>query len=321
LAAAQAADRQLAQLQAEQAAMQKRYDNLAAREAEAAGRLQHHRQMIKTRAIAIYVTGPGDPVVPAGKDAYEYGRSRMLLKSLHDADVRALNAFRDAKNAAGSQVTKMVDELERFNAKVLEAQQIAHQAKDAADNASSGLTTARATGTIAINGFVFPVGEPHNFIDSFGAPRSGGRTHKGADIFAPYGTPLYACERGFIAKVGVSTLGGIKLWLIGESGTTYFYAHLSAYADGIVDGLLVEAGTPVGYVGNTGNAISTPPHLHFEIHPADGPAINPTYILQAVDNATRAHRNQMLASGQPMPGAGPPVPIGPPTAAAASGGP
>jgi hypothetical protein len=118
--------------------------------------------------------------------------------------------------------------------------------------------------------------------------------------------------------MGVSALGGIKLWLIGESGTTYFYAHLSAYADGMVDGLLVEAGTLVGYVGNTGNAISTPPHLHFEIHPADGPAINPTAILRTVDDATRAYRSQLIASGQPMPAAGPAVPVGPPAAATAA---
>ena len=93
-----------------------------------------------------------------------------------------------------------------------------------------------------------------------------------------------------ITKVGTDRLGGTKLWVIGESGTTYYYAHLSAFADGVADGVLVEAGTIVGFVGNTGNAATTPSHLHFEVHPGGGPAVDPTPIVKAVDDAVRAVR-------------------------------
>jgi murein DD-endopeptidase MepM/ murein hydrolase activator NlpD len=103
------------------------------------------------------------------------------------------------------------------------------------------------------------------------------------------GTPLLAVENGVIANVGVGTLGGTKLWVYGESGTRYYYAHLIAYADGIVEGTPVRAGDVIGYVGNTGNAITTPPHCHFEIHPDGGDAIDPYPLLHAVDQIDGRH--------------------------------
>ena len=99
--------------------------------------------------------------------------------------------------------------------------------------------------------------------------------HEGTDIFAPAGTPLLAVERGVVSRMGNEVLGGTILWLKGESGTSYYYAHLSAFAPGITPGMVVESGTVLGFVGNTGNARTTPPHLHFEIHPGGGAPINP----------------------------------------------
>ena len=102
-----------------------------------------------------------------------------------------------------------------------------------------------------------------------------------------YGTPEVACERGIITKLGSDVLGGTTLWLKGESGTYYYYAHLSRYADGIAKGTLVDAGQIVGYVGDTGNAKGGPPHLHFEIHPDGGPAVNPYPLLKVVDQLSK----------------------------------
>ena len=141
---------------------------------------------------------------------------------------------------------------------------------------------------IVISGFVFPVGDPHSFGDSFGAPRMMGtqyeHAHQGTDILAPRGTPLLASERGIITKMGTGTLGGNKLWVKGESGTYYYYAHLSAFAEGLQNGDTVDAGELVGLVGNTGNASGGVTHLHFEIHPDGGPAVNPYPLLKVVDD-------------------------------------
>ena len=84
---------------------------------------------------------------------------------------------------------------------------------------------------------------------------------------SPMGTPLVACESGTLTKIGPAGLGGNRLWVKGDSGTEYYYAHLSAFAEGSVEGKRVNAGDVVGFVGNTGNAAGGPSHLHFEVHP------------------------------------------------------
>ena len=150
------------------------------------------------------------------------------------------------------------------------------------------LETFRLGGGLAVTGFHFPVDRPYDFSDTWHAPRSGGRQHEGTDVFAAEGTPLRAVERGVLADVGTGTLGGIKLWLVGESGTHYYYAHLSGYAPGVADDVVVDAGEVIGYVGHTGNARTTPPHLHFEVHPAGGDAVDGYPLLAAAYGARAA---------------------------------
>ncbi len=235
--------------------------------------------------------------------------------ALHDSDRRTLDQYLEAKSAAGTEVDTIVDQLEELNGKVIAARADSEAKAAQVQNGLRGVGTAKSFGPTAISGFAFPVAEPHNFISSFGFPRSGGRLHQGNDIFAPYGTPLVAAERGVVSKMGTNSLGGIKLWITGESTTSYYYAHMSAFAIGVVDGTVVEPGDVVGFVGNSGNAISTPPHLHFEVHPGGGPAIDPYPILKAADEATKA-----LAAQQPAQIIVPPTlppPPGPPVGAAA----
>ena len=135
--------------------------------------------------------------------------------------------------------------------------------------------------------YVFPVfGANANFTDDYGAPRAGTGRHQGNDIFAPIGTPILAVADGGLSRVGVNTLGGNRLWLRDDLGNTYYYAHLSGYASGVADGVRVRGGEIIGFVGNTGQAITTPPHLHFEIHPADGASVNPYPYLLAWQRGT-----------------------------------
>ncbi|MDP8959029.1 MAG: M23 family metallopeptidase, partial [Actinomycetota bacterium] len=119
-----------------------------------------------------------------------------------------------------------------------------------------------------------PVAGVSAFVDSWGAPRSGGRSHQGVDMMAARGTPVVAVEAGTVA-LDNSSLGGISLWLMADAGTHYYYAHLDGWADGLESGQHVEAGDLVGSVGSSGNASAWAPHLHFEQHPGGGQAINP----------------------------------------------
>jgi peptidoglycan LD-endopeptidase LytH len=110
------------------------------------------------------------------------------------------------------------------------------------------------------------------------APRGANRLHEGQDIFAPRGTPTYSATRGYIYNIGQNRLGGQTVSVIGAGGRVYYYAHFDSYAPGIAEGDYVTPQTLLGYVGTTGNAQGTPPHLHFGIYAPSG-AINPLPLL------------------------------------------
>ena len=124
-----------------------------------------------------------------------------------------------------------------------------------------------------------PVSKPFSFVDSWGAPRSGGRAHKGTDIMNPMGNKVHAIVDGVVSRQTYSSLGGISLYLRGDDGNEYYYAHLSKYASRT--GQRVKAGELIGYNGATGNAAWSGPHVHFEIHPGAGAPVNPYPYVKA----------------------------------------
>jgi peptidoglycan hydrolase-like protein with peptidoglycan-binding domain len=135
---------------------------------------------------------------------------------------------------------------------------------------------------------VFPMQGPCYFGDTWGAPRSGGRRHEGVDIIGASGRLIYAVVTGTITRKYIDTpgsLAGNGVRLTAPDGTYYFYAHFSGFADGIEIGTVVQAGQVIGFNGATGNAAV--PHLHFEIHPGGGAAINPFPIVKAIDGCRR----------------------------------
>ncbi len=126
-----------------------------------------------------------------------------------------------------------------------------------------------------------PVGNPVFFRNTWGAGRSGGRSHKGVDMMAPHGTPIYAIHAGRVTRMKTGGLGGIVLYMYGNDGNQYYYAHLASYAPGIRPGSYVDAGDLIAYNGDTGNARGGSPHLHFEVHPGGGSAVNPYFWAAA----------------------------------------
>ncbi|WGV13165.1 M23 family metallopeptidase [Psychrobacter maritimus] len=121
-----------------------------------------------------------------------------------------------------------------------------------------------------------------HLTDTWGAARSQGRSHEGIDIFAPRGTPIQATTQGIVSKVGDNTLGGRVVFIIGPGGAGHYYAHLEDYAD-ISPNDWVNAGDIIGYVGDSGNAKGTPPHVHYGIY-INGSAVNPYPLLQNPDS-------------------------------------
>ena len=168
--------------------------------------------------------------------------------------------------------------------------------------------------------YVFPVYGPSSYSDSYGFPRADVSYHHGVDIFGQLGQPLVAVADGTIFSVGWNRIGGNRLWLRDEKGNEFYYAHLSAFSTLAVDGAHVKAGQVVGFMGNTGDAESTPYHVHFEVHPVsrlylgyDG-AVDPYPYVQAwqrledlpfpVSAAWQAAFGGKGSSGLPAPQAG-----------------
>ncbi|MHB1139798.1 MAG: M23 family metallopeptidase [Microthrixaceae bacterium] len=159
-------------------------------------------------------------------------------------------------------------------------------------------TTPPATGEAVVRPITFPVSGTVSYIDSYGAPRSGGRTHAGQDLMGAKGTPLVAAVAGVVTRVrhDTSGLSGNLLTIKGDDGWTYIYIHLNndspgtddglnrfdqAFAIGVAVGVRVTAGQHVGFMGDSGNAEDAGSHLHFEIQGPDGVGINPYQSLRA----------------------------------------
>ena len=159
---------------------------------------------------------------------------------------------------------------------------------------------------------LFPVVGTTTYYDDFGAPRSGG-SHEGNDLLAERHAPAVAVEAGTVKFWTTSWAAGCMLYLYGKSGTTYLYIHLNndltakndnrgkcaagtAYAPGLKSGQKVAAGELVGYVGDSGDANGIHPHLHFEVHPNDGGAVDPyPYLKKAQPLLFYAERTETVA--------------------------
>lgn len=135
------------------------------------------------------------------------------------------------------------------------------QASDPGDSSASPRDAPAARLLVPVKGV-----RRDDLFDTWGDSRSQGRTHQGIDIAAPRGTPVLAATAGTIAKRFESVRGGITLYQFGEKGEwSYYYAHLEGYAAGLEEGDAVSAGQLLGYVGTSGNAPDSHPHLHFEV--------------------------------------------------------
>jgi murein DD-endopeptidase MepM/ murein hydrolase activator NlpD len=150
---------------------------------------------------------------------------------------------------------------------------------------------------------VFPIAmsAKPQFAGSFGVPWGPGHVHQGNDIFAPAGSPVLAVDDGSVRQ-GDDPKGGLVAMLTTADRTRYYYAHLQSFVG--ASPRQVKAGEQIGMVGNSGNAAGKPPHLHFEVHPNGGTAVDPFPELKAAQDgasATTAPATHTIASSpQPL---------------------
>jgi murein DD-endopeptidase MepM/ murein hydrolase activator NlpD len=287
-----AAETELARIEAKMAETEQRIERVK-------GSIRQYQQAISARARDAYVSGGGgtvelllssgsfsefsDRVIYLGQMAQEDSDlvtkaavSRERLRRYQD-DLDHLRAAQREKVASlAAQRADIASQFRRVQAEVSSLQR-----KLAAEQRA--VRVAASIGTRIVRGGALqacPVGQPRAYSDDFGAPRSGGRTHQGNDILAPYGTPVYAAQSGRFEQ-NYNSLGGMSALVYASNGDYTYYAHMSSYA-GVGSGASVAAGTMIGHVGNTGDASGGPYHLHFEYHPGGGGAVDPYPYLKAV---------------------------------------
>jgi murein DD-endopeptidase MepM/ murein hydrolase activator NlpD len=200
-------------------------------------------------------------------------RTKLELEQLTrqlEEDSQALNAVQKELAAEVARLQAHFDSVQDEYQRLLD--ELAAQQADsapAAQLASSGRTA---------SGMACPVDGPRSFINDWGFPRSGGRTHQGTDIMAPAGTPVVAIVAGTVQDMGYGSSAGYWQILYGDDGNSYWYLHNS---QNLRSGR-VSAGQQIATVGNTGNASGGPPHLHFEYHPGGGGPANPYPLLVTI---------------------------------------
>ena len=304
----------------QEALLQERVDGLVADLEAQERHLAALRETAREHVVDVYMSAAGETpsMLPLEGRFHEAAVRQVYLESVAETDREVINRLAAAQGtvetlhqsvAAGLEEqealrNEMEDVLEEVYAE-LETANAAYQEVKAqwdrqeAERLALWLSTsttlaAPAAPTTTIGSEVPPAPDPPpqpgvlvcpvdgavTFTDDWGDPRSGGRTHTGTDLWAAAGTPLVAIESGTIWSPNWHWAGGNGLYVNGDSGDRWYYAHMQGYAPGIADGVRVSAGQLVGYVGSTGNAVN--PHLHLGYLPGAAYYANPYPMVASV---------------------------------------
>jgi peptidoglycan LD-endopeptidase LytH len=212
-------------------------------------------------------------------------QTRFVLDVRNRLASGAASSDDPAVRARAAEVQRVLDQAAAAEeyARAMEALAEAERRREEAERLREAAEAAEAAGggggTAGGGGWACPVqGGGLNFTDTWGAARSGGRTHQGTDMMANRGTPTVAPVGGTVEH-RESSLGGMSWYVYGDDGNTYYGTHLDSYEN--VGAGHVNAGTVIGYVGTSGNAPDDAPHLHFEYQPGGGSSVNPYSRLVA----------------------------------------
>jgi peptidoglycan LD-endopeptidase LytH len=217
----------------------------------------------------------GDVFVQLERNNAELAQLEKQLAADSKALAGTLAELEDENAELQNKLAAVTDDYKDLKAQIARERAAAAAAQQASTTSAAPSPTVP---TVSTNGKACPVAGPVSFIDSWGFPRSGGRSHEGVDMMASYGTPVAAIVSGTITYSGYGGSAGNWQILSGSDGNSYWYMHNQ---ENIVNGGSVRAGQQIATVGDTGNATGTP-HLHFEFHPGGGGPVNPYPLVASI---------------------------------------
>lgn len=270
-----------------------------ARTSEEIRTLQLERQELEARAVSaarrIYMSSNSEvlEVLLTSESWAEIARESQAFTHVSQFDLTALRGLEQAENDLVGLRNDLIEEADALTATrarlEVETEQLQGKFQAATQEyveLKKKLAAARARRAAAVDdgiafitssGMTCPIAAPNAFIDSWGFPRDGGaRTHEGADVMAEMGAPVVAVIDGTITYEGVGVTAGNWLELTGVDGNVYWYMHNQK---NLVTAGRVKVGEQIATVGDTGNALGGPPHVHFELHPGGGGPMNPYPLL------------------------------------------
>lgn len=229
--------------------------------------LETRRLLLQRRREALI-----DGAVLRADDSSYQGRLGRTAETLRKLNAE-LAASRDRLEIATEALTTVSKRVQaRYRSAVAEPQTLRTRSIED-DVVETGVPGLKISGELAC-----PVAGPVSFTDSWGAPRVG-HTHQGADMMSDYGVPVVAITSGTASYVAYDGSGGNMIWIDGDDGNSYWYMHNQENL--ISQGQRVSMGQQIATVGDTGNASGTP-HLHFELHPGGGSAVNPYPLVSSL---------------------------------------
>jgi len=274
---------ELDQIETEQSLAEQRLQAANSRLGFVRDDLARARRRLSGHVASLYKAGGTRPLSGILGSSAEVVVSRVEFETiLQEGQVAAVADAKiayDSYEAAIADVKAAMEQMTKLQARskatVAKLTRTFEKAKQSADKLAGFNPTHLVNGRFES----CPVSKPYSFVDSWGAPRSGGRTHKGTDIMNPLGNTVHAIVDGVVTRQTNSSLGGISLYLRGDDGNEYYYAHLMRYASAV--GQRVKAGELIAINGQTGNARFTAPHVHFEVHPGGGAPVDPYPYVKA----------------------------------------
>jgi murein DD-endopeptidase MepM/ murein hydrolase activator NlpD len=232
----------------------------------------------RTEMLSQVSLGDAEVFVELSRSSAEMEQLSKELE-IRQADLESTSEeLQDEAGALREKLRDVSDEYRELQRKLAAAARARQQAAITPEPAvqPGGPAPAPLPPVVPKNGMVCPVNGPNSFIDSWGYPRSGGRSHEGTDVMADYGTPVVAITSGTITLSSYGPSAGNWIVLSGDDGNSYWYMH---HQENLVNSGHVETGQQIATVGDTGNATGIP-HLHFEYHPGGGGPVNPYPLIR-----------------------------------------